>query len=86
MADSPPSVGAGDEAGLGSDRGPTTGTPAWVKAFGIIALVVVLLFVVAKLTGLGGDHGPGRHGGGGETPSTVIEQDRSHRPPVDHGP
>ena len=37
------------------------GTPRWVKVFGIIALVVVLLFVVLKLSGVGGEHGPSRH-------------------------
>lgn len=38
------------------------GTPRWVKVFGVIALVVVLLFVILLLTrGPGGGHGPGRH-------------------------
>jgi hypothetical protein len=36
-----------------------TGTPRWVKVFGIIAIVLVLLFVILLLTGR--DHGPGRH-------------------------
>jgi hypothetical protein len=36
------------------------GTPRWVKVFGIITLVVVLLFVILKLAG-GGGHGPSRH-------------------------
>jgi len=46
-----------------ADREPTTGTPRWVKVFGIIALVVILLFVVVLLTrGPGGrGHGPARH-------------------------
>jgi hypothetical protein len=35
------------------------GTPRWVKVFGIIALVLVLLFVVALLTGV--RHGPDLH-------------------------
>jgi hypothetical protein len=42
------------------------GTPRWVKAFGIIALVLVLLVVVLLLTGRGGGHGPGRHTSGGD--------------------
>lgn len=37
------------------------GTPRWVKALGIAALVVVLLLVVLMLTGAGGEHGPSRH-------------------------
>jgi ABC-type transporter Mla subunit MlaD len=41
----------------------TAGTPRWVKVFGIIALVVVVLFVVMIIAGRG-DHGPGRHTGG----------------------
>ena len=36
-------------------------TPLWVKVFGGVAFVVVLLFVVLMLTGRGGGHGPGRH-------------------------
>jgi uncharacterized membrane protein len=36
-----------------------TGAPRWVKAFGIIALIVVVLIVVMLV--VGGNHGPGRH-------------------------
>jgi hypothetical protein len=42
---------------------PTAGTPRWVKVFGIIALVLVVLLVVMIIAGRGG-HGPGRHTGG----------------------
>lgn len=58
----------------------TDGTPRWVKVFGIVFLALVLLFVVLQFVG-GGDHGPGRHLGGRDTPE-------DHRPPpgVDHGP
>jgi hypothetical protein len=38
-----------------------TGAPRWVKVFGIIMLVFVLLFFLAHLTGIGGSHGPGAH-------------------------
>lgn len=34
-------------------------TPRWVKVFGIVALAVVVLVVIALLSG---GHGPGRHG------------------------
>ena len=54
------------------DRGSDTSTPRWVKVFGIIALVLVLLVVIMMFTGVGGDHGPGRHipsGDAVETPS-----------------
>ena len=36
----------GDDTGVGSDRGSTTVTPRWVRVFGIIVIVLVLLFVV----------------------------------------
>lgn len=61
-----------------SDSKSATGTPRWVKVFGIIALVLVMLVVILLFTrGPGGGHGPGRHtssgGGGGNTPiSSVI--------------
>jgi hypothetical protein len=42
-----------------ADRDATTGTPRWVKIFGVIALVVVVLIVVLLI--IGGPHNPGRH-------------------------
>jgi hypothetical protein len=67
MADLPPYPDSNDDTGGG------TGTPRWVKVFGIIAIVLVLLFVVIQFTGVGGGgHGPGRHtpsgDAGGQTP------------------
>lgn len=58
--------------GPAADRPPAT--PRWVKVFGIIGiilLILVLLLVIGNLVGLGGAHGPGRHGsssGGQERP------------------
>jgi hypothetical protein len=54
----------------------TTGTPRWVKVFGIIAIVVALLFVIMLVAG-GGRHGPGRHkpsgvGSGAQTPPADV--------------
>jgi len=40
-----------------ADLPPYPGTPRWVKVFGIIVLVVILLFVILLLT-----RGPGGHG------------------------
>jgi hypothetical protein len=37
---------------------PYPGIPRWVKVFGIIALVVFVLFVILLFTD---GHGPGRH-------------------------
>ena len=39
------------------DSNGDTGTPRWVKVFGIVALVLVLLFVILHLAG----GGLGRH-------------------------
>jgi hypothetical protein len=57
-----------DSGAVAPDRSDT-GTPRWVKVFGVIALVVVVLFVVLLLV-RGGEHGPGRHspGGGSDAP------------------
>ncbi len=41
------------------DHEPVPGTPGWMQAFGAIALVLVVLFVVLHLTG----HAPMGHGG-----------------------
>lgn len=43
-----------------SDRYP--GTPGWLKALSVIAVVVVLLIAFILVSGLGGPHGPQRHG------------------------
>ena len=54
MADPPPYPDAnGDGTGVGPDRGSTTSTPRWVYVSGIIAIVLVLLFVIMHLTGGG---------------------------------
>ena len=64
---------------LEPERGTTSSTPPrtprWVKVFGIIALVVVLLFVISLLAGI--RHGPGMHtpsgdAGGYALASSVI--------------
>ncbi|MCM3619835.1 hypothetical protein M3936_19885 [Sutcliffiella horikoshii] len=41
-------------------EGPPS-TPRWVNVFGIIVIVLVLLFVIMKVTGIGGEHGPSHH-------------------------
>lgn len=63
-----------------SDEQDTGGMPRWVKVFAVIGAVLALVLVVGLVFG-GGEHGPGRHGGGNddETPT-------SHVPPVDHAP
>ena len=60
----------------GPERESSTGTPRWAKVFGIITLALVLLVVVIVASGVGGDHGPGRHmpsgGAGGHTPPSSV--------------
>jgi uncharacterized cupredoxin-like copper-binding protein len=78
MTNRPPDTGDDTDKGVGPNRGSITSTPhrtpRWVKVFGIIALVLVLLVVVKLLTG-GGDHGPGRHlGTGGDTAPSSRQQ------------
>jgi ABC-type transporter Mla subunit MlaD len=53
-------------------------TPRWVKLFVIIALAVLLLVAVVLATGIGGEHGPGRH-----SPSISVTQE--HASPMNHG-
>lgn len=83
----PADVEQGEGAGAGdATTAPPPGMPGWVRVFLIVGLALVLLVVVAKVTGMGGDHGPGRHGGGGsDSPSSVVDGDGGHRSPVDHG-
>lgn len=47
MADLPP------DSDMRPDRGSPPSTPRWVKVFGIIVIVLVLLFVILHLTGFG---------------------------------
>jgi hypothetical protein len=45
------------------NRDSPPNTPGWVKVFGIIALVLLFVFVVLHLTGRGfRGHGPSREG------------------------
>jgi hypothetical protein len=65
-----------------ANRPPYPGTPRWVKVFGIIVIVLVLL-VAAMMFIAGGEHGPGRHtpsgdAGGQVAVSSVMED---HTPP-----
>ena len=69
---------------------PSYSTPRWVKIVGIVALVLLLLLGIMLLTGVGGDHGPGRHmpsgGAGGHTPppSVIADHTPSQGSPGDH--
>jgi hypothetical protein len=57
-----------------ANRPPYPGVPRWVKAFGTVAIVLVLLVAIMLLSG----HGPGRHtssgdAGGQVPPSRFME-------------
>ena len=60
-----------DEAASEAGRRSTEGTPRWVKVFGIVAVVVVLLFVVLLFAG--GPHNPGRHLGTGGSQTAIDD-------------
>jgi hypothetical protein len=42
-----------------------------VKVLGLVAIILVVLFVIAVLTGVGGTHGPSRHAPSGSAQSLV---------------
>jgi hypothetical protein len=59
MTAPPPYPGTGEDTGVGPGRGSPTSTSRWAYVFGIIALVLVLLFAIQHLTGGGlGGHIP----------------------------
>ena len=79
MANRPPYP----DTGSGPDRESTTGTPRWVKVFGIIVIVVVLLFVVVMMVaGGGGGHGPSRHAPSGDAGTQLASVSESNTPPT----
>ena len=75
-----------DDVIVNGDGGTSAGMPRWVKGFLMVGLVLLLLLAVGKVTGLGGEHGPGRHGGRGDTPSSVVHDCGNHQRPAIHHP
>ena len=75
-ADMPTYPETGDDPGVRPNHGSPPGIPRWVKVFGIVALILILLVAIIMFTGIGGQHGPDRHmrsgDAGGNTPP--IEQ------------
>jgi hypothetical protein len=63
MAD-PPHADPGDDTHVRPRRGSAPGAPRWVKMFGIVAVLLVVLFIILHLTGhsIGGHT---MHGAGG---------------------
>ena len=52
------------------DRYP--GTPGWVKAIGIVLVVLLLIAAFIVATGIGGPHGPQRHGARAADPVQIA--------------
>ena len=69
------------DSNVGPGRASITSIPRWVKVFGVIVLVLVLLFVILHLTGLHGGHTPPE----GHTPSGDHAPHEGHAPPDGHG-
>lgn len=63
-------------------QSPLPGTPRWVKISAAAALALILLVVVMLLVGGAGDHGPGRHLGGDDTPASAGDAPEGHEPPA----
>ncbi|WP_395111484.1 hypothetical protein [Actinomadura sp. SCN-SB] len=74
MTDRPRTAHTDDDTGTGpASPGSPPRMPRWVKVSAIVVAVLIVLFAVALLTGLGGDHGPGRHEPG-------QQQEQGHDP------
>ena len=61
MADPSRYPNALDDKGGESGQESSPRTPRWVKLFGIVILLLILAFLIVKLVGVGGNHGPDRH-------------------------
>jgi hypothetical protein len=59
MPERPPHPDSAGDAGTAPGREAPARTPRWVMAFGVLTLLVALLFVILMLAG--GNHGPGQH-------------------------
>lgn len=59
-------------------------TPRWVKIFGVIVIVLILLVAIVFVTGLGGEHGPGRHAPSGDASDNtpLIQQEAQGDGPI----
>ena len=81
MPDSGPYRGDADDEAVEAAAAPDSGTPRWVKVAGVIALVILVMLLVALLSG--GKHGPGRHlGDTGTRPAVAFAPSAVDDPPA----
>ena len=64
--------GPDDRPGEGSGGGQGPGVPRWVKVIGIVVAALVVLLILAQVTGIAGEHGPGRHVGATAVPLAAV--------------
>ena len=69
MIEQPPNVEHQSDTG----RGAPPGMPRWVKIAAMTVGVLILLFVILRLTGIGGEHGPGRHMSGSASQPVSLD-------------
>ena len=50
-----------------ADHGTPPRMPRWVKIVALLVGLLIVLFAIVQLTGIGGEHGPGRHVSGATT-------------------
>ena len=56
--------GSDETSGRGPGDGHGPGVPRWVKGIGIVMAALAALLILARISGITGEHGPGRHVGG----------------------
>ena len=54
--------------------------PRWVRVAAIVVGLLILTFLVLKLTGIGGDHGPSRHMSG--APAVAVSTSGGQNAPA----
>jgi len=69
------------------DRESPPSAPRWVKVSAIIVIILILLFAVLQLAGIGGSHGPDRHIPPSEPGGYIIPGESSdyYTLPIEHG-
>lgn len=86
MPDMPPPLDASRDRGIPPDDDSPGRTPRWVKVFGAIIVLVILLFVILMFTrGRGGQHGPGRHMQSGGVSQTLASTTTGEHTPARDG-